>query len=822
MRIVIIGGGIAAAYLANNLKKQDSSVEVLIVSEEPYEPYDRIHLCALVDDSEAIEGIKLPLDPMVDIELNQKITKIDRDKKRIFSSHASYSYDKLIIATGSIPRTLFDIEGIENTAVFRSAKDCHKIKEGAKGREVVVVGSGPIGLELLETLDAMDEVAHMTVLVRGSYLYDKHLSPQAIEMIEQSYIEGGKISISYEDEIVDKVIKDGKIEKLITKKRQIENPFLIFGVGIAPNVAFAKECLRSNKGILVNTKMQSEDENIYVVGEAAEVEEYSFVAGHVKECTLEADVAIASILDLEEVEFAPTVSIDMLKTGAFDLIEVRSPEFSEPYEKLLITSKKDNRIDEYFIQEDKLIRFVGINSNADVGYLESLMESGEKVDPSYLYENRLIGERGRLICSCEHIYRQDIVDTVVASGVENFLEFGAFSQAGRVCGRCKKMVEDVIAESQSLIDPNMPKRTPEEIEREKDLEIARKRIEKYNRLHPENCLDASNLESSMEAYEISGRELNSWISMVTATMQLHPEFEGVVREGITQLNRIPIIWLELSDCSGNSEAFIKSSHPGIADLIFDYISLDYHELLMSASGDQSESVLERIVSESKGEYVLIVEGAIPLALEGKYLRIGPKGETGLELLQKCAKDAALILAVGSCALDGGVVAAAPNPTGAVGVADALGRQDVINLPGCPVNPINIVGTLLSYMMFAELPKLDRFNRPLWAYEGRVHDNCERRGHYELGEFVTEWGDEGAKKGWCLFEMGCKGPYTNVNCPTMKFNKGTSWPVQAGHGCMGCVEVGFFDKYATERKVEEEAEHGSAVREPSAEEKRMMS
>jgi quinone-reactive Ni/Fe-hydrogenase small subunit len=290
--------------------------------------------------------------------------------------------------------------------------------------------------------------------------------------------------------------------------------------------------------------------------------------------------------------------------------------------------------------------------------------------------------------------------------------------------------------------------------------------------------------------------------MVTATMQLHPEFEGLVKEGIGTLNKVPIIWLELADCSGNSEAFIKSSHPGIEDLLFDYISLDYHELLMSASGDQSENALENIITNQKGEYVLIVEGAIPLGMEGKFLRIGPKGETGLALLQRCAQNAALILSVGACAFDGGVVASAPNPTGAVGVSEALERDDIINLPGCPVNPMNIVGTLLSYLMFGEIPELDEFNRPMWAYAGRIHDNCERRGHYELGEFVKEWGDEGAKKGWCLFEMGCKGPYANANCPTLKFNQGTSWPVQGGHGCMGCVEKGFFDKLATERKIEE--------------------
>jgi quinone-reactive Ni/Fe-hydrogenase small subunit len=157
--------------------------------------------------------------------------------------------------------------------------------------------------------------------------------------------------------------------------------------------------------------------------------------------------------------------------------------------------------------------------------------------------------------------------------------------------------------------------------------------------------------------------------------------------------------------------------------------------------------------------------------------------------------------VGSCALDGGVVAAAPNPTGAVGVAEALGRDDIINLPGCPVNPINVVGTLLHYMMFAEMPELGENNKPLWAYAPRVHDNCERRGHYDAGEFVREWGDEGAKKGWCLYEMGCKGPYADMNCAQMKFNEGTSWPVQVGHGCIACGKGKVaFDEYANNRKI----------------------
>jgi len=803
MRIVIVGGGIAAVYLANHLKKQGGQLEVTVLSDEKYPPYDRIHLCRLVDGSDDTAGISLFLDPAVKLELYQKINTIDKTNKRVFSTHASFAYDKLIIATGSLPASLFPVNTIENAAVFRSAEDCERIKNGVKGREVVIVGSGPIGLELLETLNQMPSVEKITLLLRGQHLYSKHLSTDAVKTIEACYLKEGKIRISYEDSILDKNIEKGTIAELTTQKLRISNPFLIFGIGIKPNIETFRDTLRCNRGILTNLFMQTDDEDIYAVGECAEVERFGFAAGHVKECTMQADAAISHLLQAEPKVFELGVSIDMLKVGEFDLVDVNSPKFTSDYEKILISSREEKRIDEYFISDNRLTRFIGINSNVDVGYIETLIKSGEEVDINYLYKNRVIGERGRLICSCEYVYHQDLVDIVTQSGISSFAQLSDFSQAGRVCGRCKMMVEDIIKESQHLIDPNIPRKTAEEIKREAEIAKIQKRINKLNRLHPRNNLTTENLEAAMESLDIAKSEVNSWISMVTANMQLHPNFEEIVEGAVCALNKVPIIWLELSDCSGNSEAFIKSTNPAIEALIFDYISLDYHELLMSASGDQSETILEDIIATQKGEYVLIVEGAVPLSMDGKYLRIGPKGETGLELLQKCAEDAALVLAVGSCALDGGIVAAAPNPTGAVGVSEALSREDIINIPGCPTNPTNIIGTLLSYIMFEELPALDNFNRPLWAYEGRVHDNCERRGHYELGEFVQEWGDEGAKKGYCLFEMGCKGPYTNVNCPTMKFNAGTSWPVQAGHGCMGCVEAGFVDKFANERKYAEE-------------------
>ncbi|MDD5052515.1 MAG: hydrogenase small subunit [Sulfuricurvum sp.] len=804
MRIVIVGGGISAVYIANALMGQAPESEVLIISEEEHTPYDRIHLCKLVNDDKCIDSIMLDVHPAVHFELNQKILSLDPTSKRVFSEHAAFHYDKLILATGSVPKSLFDITGIENATTFRSQRDCKTIAQGIVGKNVVIVGAGPIALELLDALIHSPDPKSITLLVRKSHLYSEVISREALVLIREIFEADPRIRIEFNNQIIDKEVSGKRITKILTKNGEIDNPFIIFGVGIDPNIAFARESLECDRGILVDATMQTSEPDIYCVGEAAQMREGGFIAGRVKECILQADVAVAHLLGDANSLFQEEVSIDGLKVGSFLFADVSAPDFNpkDPENETILISHGD-RIDQYIVNHEHLKRFIGINTNIDLMRLKRLMELDESIDVAYFYSNRLMSAKGRLICSCEGVHEQELVDLVKLNAITSFGELKPFSKAGRTCGRCK---EDVCALIEATpIDPEEAARLKQEREaavKEAELAVVRERIEKYNRIHPKNQLSSDNLEEAITSFEMS-HEFNRWVSMITASMHLHPNYEEVVREGVTQLNKIPIIWLELADCSGNSEGFIKTAHPKIDDLILKFISLDYHELLMAASGEQSEQVLRDIVQNDAGKYVLLVEGAVPLGLDGKFLRIGPKGETGLELLRRVAKNAAAVMAVGSCAFDGGVVAAAPNPTGAVGVSEALGREDIINLPGCPVNPINIVGTLLHYIMFEEFPKLDAKNRPEWAYGFRVHDNCERRGHYDLDEFVLEWGDEGAKKGWCLFQMGCKGPYADLNCSLVKFNEGTSWPVQVGHGCFACAQGKIaFDQYANNRKLEE--------------------
>ena len=807
MRIVIVGGGIAAAYMANAFKEQSPEHEIIIVSKESNPPYDRIHLCSLISGSVKIRDIALELPSDVRLELDSEVIRIDKDLKRVYTPTSSFAYDILIIATGSTPRMLFDIEGIKNARTFRSASDSECIAECSKGKNVVMMGVGPIGLELLDTLCALEGPKKIYLVSRGTHLYDKAMGPTSVQMIKSIYEEAdSRVEILLEDEILEKKIEGEEITQVVMKSRTIDDPFIVFGVGIRPSMECAKGTVDIDRGILVDEHMRTSDPSIYAVGEVAQMPD-GYIAGRVRECTLQADAAIASILGIEDEGFKEFVTIDGLKVGSFLLADVTSTHYDPKdadNEDIVLSSKQDKRIDQYIINKDRLVRFIGMNTNVDVITLKKMMEEDEKVDPSYFYSNRLLSERGKLICSCASGYEKDLVDIIKTNCVESFSDLKPFSEAGRVCGRCKKDVEQLI--SDTPVDPEEASRIKAEREasaKAAELEKVRRRIDKYNALHPKNQIEGENLQEAIKAFDMN-KEYNRWVSMLTANMRLGPEYEPLVSEGVEQLNKIPIIWLELADCTGNSEGFIKSAHPKIDDLILQYVSLDYHELLMAASGDQSESVLDGIIDKDAGKYILMVEGAVPLGMEGKFLRIGPKGETGKALLHRVAKNAAAVLSIGSCAFDGGVVAAAPNPTGAVGVAEALGRDDIINLPGCPVNPINIVGTLLHYIMFDELPKLDEKNRPEWAYGFRVHDNCERRGHYDLDEFVLGWGDEGAKKGWCLFKMGCKGPYADLNCSLVKFNEGTSWPVQAGHGCFGCgLGKIAFDHLANNREVDDE-------------------
>ena len=285
---------------------------------------------------------------------------------------------------------------------------------------------------------------------------------------------------------------------------------------------------------------------------------------------------------------------------------------------------------------------------------------------------------------------------------------------------------------------------------------------------------------------VSRRDFVRLCTMAAAAVGLGPLAAERFLEAAERGLKPSVIWLQFQECTGCTESLLRPTHPGVADLILDLISLDYHETLFAAAGHQAEAARKQAMQAHAGKYVCIVEGAIPTKENGIYCMIG--GRTAIDIVQDVAGKAGAVIAIGSCASWGGIPSADPNPTGAVGAHEILKGQAVVNIPGCPANPYNLLGTVLQYATYGTLPALDAQGRPKFAYGSTIHEHCPRRAHFDAGRFAEKFGDEGHRLGYCLYKLGCKGPVTHANCSVQHFGEVVdAWPIGIGHPCFGCTE-----------------------------------
>ena len=297
----------------------------------------------------------------------------------------------------------------------------------------------------------------------------------------------------------------------------------------------------------------------------------------------------------------------------------------------------------------------------------------------------------------------------------------------------------------------------------------------------------------------SRRDFIKFTTYMTAFMGFQSSMVGQVVKAMETKKRIPVIWLHFQECTGCTESFIRSDHPLVADLILDNISLDYTETLMAASGHNAEEAKQKSLKENYGNYILVVEGAIPTKDDGVYCTIG--GRTAVEILKESAAGAAAILTFGSCSSWGGVQAAYPNPTGSVPVDEIIKDKPIIRVPGCPPIAEVMTGVVMYYVTFGTLPALDGMGRPKQFYGKRVHDSCYRRPNFDAGLFAESFDSHEAKEGYCLYKLGCRGPVTYNACGTMGWNNGVSFPIKSGNPCIGCSEPNFWDNAPFTERLE---------------------
>ncbi len=299
------------------------------------------------------------------------------------------------------------------------------------------------------------------------------------------------------------------------------------------------------------------------------------------------------------------------------------------------------------------------------------------------------------------------------------------------------------------------------------------------------------LGASLARRGVSRRSFLKFCTAMASLMALPPGAAQAMAAALGQTKRQSVIWLSFQECTGCVESLTRSFDPTLEQMIFEMVSLDYQETLQAASGEAAESARAEAMKSSYGKYLLIVDGSIPTKDGGVYSTVA--GVSNYDRLIDAAKGAAAIVAVGTCSSYGGIPHANPNPTGAVSVSDIIKDKPVMNVPGCPPIPSVIAGTLAYFVTYGKLPELDHIGRPKVFFADTIHDRCYRRPFYDQGKFAKTFDDEGARNGWCLYELGCKGPTTYNACATLKWNGGVSYPIESGHGCLGCSEPNFWDK-----------------------------
>lgn len=278
---------------------------------------------------------------------------------------------------------------------------------------------------------------------------------------------------------------------------------------------------------------------------------------------------------------------------------------------------------------------------------------------------------------------------------------------------------------------------------------------------------------AMRRQGVTRRSFLKYCSLAATSLGLGAGMAPKIAWALENKPRIPVVWIHGLECTCCTESFIRSAHPLAKDVILSLISLDYDDTLMAAAGTQAEEVFEDIITQYNGKYILAVEGNPPLGEQGMFCI--SSGRPFIEKLKRAAAGASAIIAWGTCASWGCVQAARPNPTQATPIDKVITDKPIIKVPGCPPIP-DVMSAIITYMVtFDRLPDVDRMGRPLMFYGQRIHDKCYRRAHFDAGEFVQSWDDDAARKGYCLYKMGCKGPTTYNACSSTRWNDGVSFP-----------------------------------------------
>lgn len=337
MKILIIGNGVAGTFTAQNIRNLDKDVEIVVISQEKYPYYTRVKLPELISEKISKEDLIVFKEEWY--EKNNVKTILNKQVKRIHPKHKHVivegeddpiSYDKLVIATGSMPnippiknakelvgKGVFTLRNIDNALEIREYIKINDVKKA------IIIGGGLLGLELAKQIKNCN--LDTTVVEFFPRLLPRQLDEECGRLLKEQ-IKGMGIKVEL-DAATEEILGNDRVEGIRTKDgRNLKANIILIQAGIRATIDLAKDAkLDANRGIIVNQFLQTSAENVYAVGDCIEYKNQTW--GIIPACIEQSKIVAAAVLGKKKVEYLGTipkntlkiVGIDLTSIGVFDL-----------------------------------------------------------------------------------------------------------------------------------------------------------------------------------------------------------------------------------------------------------------------------------------------------------------------------------------------------------------------------------------------------------------------------------------------------------------------------------------------------------------------
>ncbi|NWJ24301.1 nitrite reductase large subunit NirB [Rhizobium sp. RM] len=463
-KLVIIGNGMAPGRMLENLFETAPGLyDVTIFNAEPRVNYDRIMLSPVLSGEKSYDDIVIHNDDwyaanQVTLHKGAKITEIDRDRKTVTSANGiTVAYDKLVIATGSLP-FIIPVPGHQLAGVlpYRDLDDVTKMLEIAKGKgRAIVIGAGLLGLEAAYGLkrQGMD----VTVIHLMPTIMERQLDPAAAYLLEKALNERGIDIITKAN--TKRILGEDKVEGIeLEDGRIIEGDMVVMAVGIRPASGLAKDAgIAVNRGIVVDDGMMTSDASIYALGECAEHRGicYGLVAP-----LYESAKVLADRLTGGHSEYHGSVTNTKLKVTGVNLFSAGDFAEGDDREEIVLRDATAGVYKRLILKENRIIGAVLYGETADGSWFFDLMKKA--TDVSAMRETLIFGQAYQggspldpmaavaalpddaEICGCNGVCKGKITSTITAKGLTSLDDVRAHTKASASCGNCTGLVEQLM------------------------------------------------------------------------------------------------------------------------------------------------------------------------------------------------------------------------------------------------------------------------------------------------------------------------------------------------------------------------------------------